>query len=106
MTASRGVGKGGSRKGAGRKVGTVTKKSREVANRLVASGELTPLEFFLGVLRQEPTAEMSATEQVALFERRLDAAKAAAPYVHAKLANVVSNSTVQGQITLVSDFPA
>lgn len=97
--------KGGRRPGAGRKPGAVTKKARTVANEAILSGELTPLEFLLNVMRQEPTEEMGENQRAALQDRRFEAAKAAAPYVHAKLANVTSNSTIQGQLTIVSEFP-
>ncbi len=43
---------GGARPGAGRKVGSATKKTRELADKVIASG-LTPLEFMLSVMRDE-----------------------------------------------------
>lgn len=100
------TGKGGKRPGAGRKPSSVTKATRKRAEEALTSGLLQPLDFFLQILRTEPDDSMSPADKAALFERRLDAAKAAAPFVHAKLASVTSNSTVQGQITLVSDFPS
>lgn len=69
--------RGGARPGAGRKVGSVTKKTREIAERASSEG-LTPLEYMLSLLRDE-----GAPQNV-----RFEAAKAAAPYLHAKLANV------------------
>lgn len=71
------TGHGGKRNGAGRKAGSVTTRTRETADRAAAEG-LTPLDYLLGVLRDEDN-------DPAL---RMDAAKAAAPYVHAKLASV------------------
>jgi hypothetical protein len=68
---------GGARPGAGRKPGAINKataKAREAAE----AGGIMPLEFMLSVMRDE-TAERS---------ERLDMAKAAAPYVHAKLSSI------------------
>jgi uncharacterized protein with PhoU and TrkA domain len=67
---------GGRRQGAGRKAGTATTRTREIAN-AVAEG-LTPLEYLTSVYR-DPGADEN---------KRIDAAKAAAPYVHAKLSAV------------------
>jgi hypothetical protein len=71
-------GRGGRRKGAGRKVGSVSARSRKFADAAVESGELLPLEYMLAVLRDETRD----------YADRMDAAKSAAPYVHAKLAAV------------------
>jgi hypothetical protein len=68
---------GGARPGAGRKVGSATKKTRELADKVIASG-LTPLEFMLSVMRDEGAERAE----------RLDMAKAAAPYIHPRLSNV------------------
>lgn len=67
---------GGKRPGAGRKAGSATKRTREIADAI--SEGLTPLEFLTNIYR-DVGEEMS---------RRVDAAKAAAPYVHARLASV------------------
>jgi hypothetical protein len=77
---------GGSRPGAGRKVGSATKKTRELADKVIASG-LTPLEFMLSVMRDEGAERAE----------RLDMAKAAAPYIHPRLSNVeaTTNSSVE-----------
>jgi hypothetical protein len=69
--------RGGKRPNAGRKAGSVTKRTREIANRASEEGIL-PLEYMLRVLRDEEQKP----------EVRFEAAKAAAPYVHAKLASV------------------
>lgn len=71
---------GGKRPGAGRKAGSATTRTREIAN-AVAEG-LTPLEYLTSVYRNEEADE----------SKRIDAAKAAAPYVHAKL----QTTTLQG----------
>lgn len=70
--------RGGSRPGAGRKQGSVNKLDQEARAKVLESGEETPLDFLLKVMR-------GAEHE---FPHRLDAAKAAAPYVHAKLSSV------------------
>lgn len=73
--------KGGRPKGygktGGRQKGTPNKATAAKAAEVAASG-LTPLDYMLRVLRDE------GNDQAV----RLDAAKAAAPYVHPKLATV------------------
>jgi hypothetical protein len=63
--------------GAGRKKGARNKATAARQAAIAASG-LAPLDFLLGVMR-DTEADTST---------RLDAAKAAAPYIHPKLANV------------------
>jgi hypothetical protein len=65
---------GGKRAGAGRKPGTRNRRTVEQVAAVEASG-LMPLDYMLGVMRNENEDAV----------RRLDAAKAAAPYVHARL---------------------
>lgn len=72
---------GGKRAGAGRKPGSATTRTREIAN-AIAEGELTPLEYLKSVYQDPNTDEA----------KRIDAAKAAAPYIHPKLAT----TTLQG----------
>lgn len=73
---------GGARKGAGRPRGSANRKTREIADRAAEEG-LTPLEYMLGVMRDE-----SGTPAM-----RLDAAKSAAPYVHPRLSVMDANLT-------------
>lgn len=61
----------------GRTKGTPNKATAAKAAEIADSG-LTPLDYMLGLLRDERQ----------MPDVRLDAAKAAAPYVHPKLANV------------------
>ena len=75
--------RGGKRPGAGRKPGAITQKTRAKAEEIAASG-LTPLEFMMSVLRDETNST----------EDRFEAAKAAAPYVHAKLAAIDHSGSV------------
>lgn len=76
---------GGSRKGRPNKA--TAKREAEIA----ASG-LTPLDFMLSVMRDESreTAE------------RLDAARAAAPFVHPKLSAIEHNGKDGGPIETIS----
>jgi len=72
---------GGKREGAGRKRGAAARIDAEA--RAKAMEGLTPLDYLLGIMRDEEAEDA----------RRQDAAKAAAPYVHARLANVDANIT-------------
>lgn len=76
---------GGAREGSGRKQGSASSKTREVADKAASEG-ITPLEFMLKVMRDEqaPKAE------------RLDMAKAAAPYIHPRLSSV--EAKVEGEV--------
>ncbi len=65
---------GGRRPGAGRPQGSMNKRSQEKAEAIEASG-LTPLDYMISVFRDEQNPA----------ETRLEAAKSAGPYVHAKL---------------------
>jgi len=69
--------RGGKREGAGRPAGSPNKANEETRQAVIASG-LTPLEYMLRVMRDDAADEA----------KRLDAAKAAAPYVHQRLAAV------------------
>jgi hypothetical protein len=71
------AGRGGKRTGAGRKAGVHNKASIARQAEIAASGQ-TPLDFLLSVMRNDD-CDMAV---------RQDAAKAAAPYVHPKLASV------------------
>lgn len=68
---------GGPRAGSGRPRGSVNKAIAERQARVAASG-ITPLDYMLGVMRDE-AQELGV---------RLDAAKSVAPYVHPRLASV------------------
>jgi len=80
---------GGPRPGAGRKQGGANKIDAEARKKAVESG-ITPLDYMLSILRDEGLAT----------EARMDAAKAAAPYVHAKLASVEHKGDGGGPMVL------
>lgn len=75
--------KGGARPGAGRKPGIHNKRTAETVAEVEASG-LTPLAYMLSIMRNEALDR----------EARMDAAKAAAPYAHAKLAAVEHSGAI------------
>jgi hypothetical protein len=68
--------RGGKRPNAGRKVGSLTKRTRDIAEAAAASGE-TPLDYMLRVMR-DPAVDDG---------RRDEMAKSAASFIHAKLAS-------------------
>jgi len=68
---------GGAREGAGRKPGAATKLNQD-ARQQALEGGISPLDYMLKILRDEALPQ----------DVRMDAAKASAPYVHAKLASV------------------
>lgn len=68
---------GGARKGAGRPKGSANRLSAEAREAALVSG-VSPLDYMLSRLRDETLDH----------DIRMDAAKAAAPYIHAKLAAV------------------
>ena len=70
------MGRGGSREGAGLKVGIPNKASIARQKRVAETGQ-TPLDYMLTVMRDAKVEP----------GRRDDMAKAAAPYVHLKLAS-------------------
>lgn len=80
-------GRGGARKGAGRKPGQATTKTREVADKAAAEG-ITPLEYMLTVMRSEPPEGLEGPQLLSAMNLRFEAAKAAAPYIHPKLSAV------------------
>jgi hypothetical protein len=69
--------RGGVRPGSGRPKGAANKFSEAAREQAAAEG-ITPLEYMLGVLRDDTQTH----------ETRMDAAKASAPYMHARLESV------------------
>jgi hypothetical protein len=82
--------RGGPRPGAGRPKGKRNKRTEEQAQEMEQSGQ-TPLEFLTSVFR-DPEQDI---------EKRLDAAKAAAPYVHPKQPTAVD---LTGELEVVPPF--
>jgi hypothetical protein len=70
--------------GAGRPKGSRNKRTLELQHRIADSG-LTPLDYLLSVMRNEQAEEAL----------RLEAAKAAAPYVRARLNSIEMKAEVE-----------
>lgn len=83
---------GGKRSNAGRPKGVQNKLNAVVKAEILKSAKVLPLEFLLQI-QNEPEPTRRANEEPLVFvaryqlwaTQRLDAAKAAAPFVHAKL---------------------
>lgn len=83
---------GGKRAGAGRKKGSLSTRTQEIAA-AAASGGITPLEFMLSVLRDDKKT----------FDERFKAAIQAAPYIHPRLASVEHSGETTHNV--ISDQP-
>ena len=94
-------GRGGRREGAGRKPGSVTKRTREIAEKAAQEG-ITPLEYMLQVMRTPPEKTAPAEVQVEGMRLRFEAAKAAAPYMHPRLAAVEHTGPDGGPVQTVT----
>jgi hypothetical protein len=79
-------GTGGAKRGAGRPKGSASKKTLEIANRAAELG-ITPLEVMLSVMRDAYAGKD--------YEKALDAATRAAPYMHSKLSSVDLKTTIK-----------
>ena len=81
------VGRGGSRPGAGRKKGSVTKKTQEIAARAIESG-ITPLEVIITAMRDETDIQMAKAKKDREWGKAAGYARDAAPYCHPRLSAV------------------
>lgn len=81
--------RGGVRNGAGRKPGSPNKATAQRRAEIEASG-ITPLDYMLAILRNE---ELDTSA-------RFEAAKAAAPYVHARLSSIEASGPDGGPIPI------
>lgn len=87
---------GGARPGAGRKPGAINKATAKARDMAEATG-IMPLTFMLERMRDE----------AAPMTERMDMAKAAAPYVHAKLSSIEANVTThKGIEDLIEELDA
>lgn len=91
--------------GAGRKPGAATAKTREIADKVAASGD-TPLEA-LGELRRWAMEKFRAAVKVEDFLTAVKAAEVAAdwankeaPYVHPRLSAVDANLTGEAKFII------
>ena len=92
--------RGGTRSGSGRKNGSLTRRTAEIAKKAAENGQ-TPLEYMLDIMRAPMPTELSLliqecqeskTIDVEVLARltswhgmRFEAAKASAPYMHPRL---------------------
>jgi hypothetical protein len=101
---------GGRRSGAGRKRGSSTKKTREIADRAAAEG-LTPLEVMLKAMRaivtkaedlQQSQAQEgdSAVAALDLMVQAAAVAKDAAPYMHPRLQSVTLKGDAENPLAV------
>jgi hypothetical protein len=87
--------RGGARPGAGRPKGSLTKRTRAIAEKAIAQG-ITPLEVMLRAMEEHVKAEP--------WDDAAAVAKDAAPYVHPKLAAVQHTGPDGGSIVfMISD---
>jgi hypothetical protein len=102
MTAEQELEKPKRPKYGGRKKGTPNKRDSEAALRAkqIADSGITPLEFFLAILRSTETVVGTDGKSVDKysFEQRMEAAKNAAPYLHPKLQAVTLTGDGGGPI--------
>lgn len=84
---------GGAREGAGRKKGAATRLNEDARKTALETG-ISPLDYMLSILRNDG-------EEKAV---RLDAAKAAAPYVHAKLSAVTVGGDENNPVKMVIEW--
>ena len=83
---------GGARAGAGRKAGSLTAKTRDIANKCAELG-LTPLEVMVDA--------MIKYHQEGDVENAVRVAKDAAPYIHPKLSSVELGSDADSPVKMV-----
>ena len=86
--------KPGERRG-GRKKGTPNSKTAEMQAKVAESG-ITPLDYMLSVMRDDGNDGAI----------RLDAAKSAAPYVHAKLSSIDAKLDIDGKLVININKPS
>jgi hypothetical protein len=94
--------RGGPRAGAGRKAGSATTKTREIADKAAADG-ITPLEVILKAMRVnlsrfDATSDPDHLAAAAIF------AKDAAPYIHPRLSAVEVDGNLK--VSLATELAA
>ena len=83
---------GGKRTGAGRKKGSTTIKTREIAAKHEATGAMMPLDVMLRAMSEHVAAER--------WDAAHEKAKDAAPYCHPKLASTEHSGPNGGPIPI------
>lgn len=92
-------GRGGARKGAGRKAGSATARTREIADKAMAEG-ISPLEYMLEVMRKDISDEAEPETMWKAMAMKFEAAKAAAPYIHPRLAAIEHTGANGGPVVV------
>src|SRR5438105_3125435 len=87
----------GRQKTGGRQKGTPNKRTQESIAKVKASG-LSPLDYMLSILHSKVPRGANVLQKIAHTQMRFEAAKAAAPYVHSKLASVEHKGVGGGPI--------
>lgn len=107
---------GGRRPGAGRKVSSTTKKTREIAENLSDSGKVMPLAYMIDVLQDGPdqlkaqfaAGQIDEVEYAVLLKNNMDrrdwAAEKAAVYIHPRLSSIEANIGLKDQDFFVDLF--
>lgn len=91
----------GLKKTGGRKKGTPNKKTAALV-KAAGAGGVMPLEYMLNVMRQPIPQTADPVVKATLHGLRFEAAKAAAPYVHPRLAAIEHTGPDGRELTAVS----
>jgi hypothetical protein len=114
MIQTKSNGRGGARKGAGRKPGAATKRTRAIADHAAATG-LTPLEVMLGAMHalHKHANAMSDGDEADMGGRKVgrlgllvsaaEVAKDAAPYMHPRLQAIEHSGSI-GEVRQLTDL--
>lgn len=87
----------------GRQKGSINKRKRLLQEKALVRVEVTPLQFMLNVMRGTAIPKRAPPEVKAqLIALQFDAAKAAAPYVHARLGAIVTTSVPTGEAVVAA----
>lgn len=105
--------RGGSRPNAGRKPGASAEKTREVANRVAADGDITPLEVLVASMRAIYAQAVGGVTvddggkpvtPLQLYAMAAEVASKAAPFIHPRLSSVEMNANVTSHEAAIDDL--
>lgn len=97
------MGLGGARPGAGRKKGTKSQKTREIADKAAASG-ITPLEVMIEAMRHaydQAKIEKDPQKKSVYMKLAAEHAHDAAPYMHPRLQPVDGRGSTDQVINII-----
>lgn len=92
--------KGGKRVGAGRKPGSQTVRTQQIATELGVGG-ISPLEVLVNSMRIAWERSVAEEHNGPHLQMAIICAEKAAPYMHPKLANIEHKGEVDGNLTVV-----